>query len=67
MEKANLKHIALKDLRHSHATFLLSSGYSMEEVKDRLRHSDLRTTEKYYATFYIEKKKKLARDIDKFA
>lgn len=65
--KANLKHIALKDLRHSHATFLLSHGYKLEEVKSRLRHTSQRTTEKYYATFYDDVKKQLANDIDKFA
>lgn len=65
--KAGLKHIALKDLRHSHATFLLSIGYHLEDVKDRLRHSSYKTTETYYATFYEEVRQKLANDIDSYA
>lgn len=67
INKANLKHIALKDLRHSCATFLLSLGYSLEEVKDKLRHTSLKTTEKHYATFYDKVRKNRAKDIDKYA
>ena len=67
MGRANLKHIDLKSLRHSCGTFLLSSGYSLEEVQKKLRHSSKYTTETYYATFYNENKKRMASDIDKFA
>lgn len=67
MNHANLKHIDLKSFRHSCGTFLLSNGYSLEEVQKRLRHSSKVTTETYYATFYTKNKKKLANDLDKFA
>lgn len=62
---AELGHIKFKDMRSSHGTFLLSNGYSLEEVQSRLRHSKKETTEKYYATFYEENKKELAQNIDK--
>lgn len=67
VDKANLPHTKFKDLRSSHGTFLLSSGYSLEEVQQRLRHTRKDTTEKYYATFYEENRKKIANEIDKFA
>lgn len=67
IDKASIEHTKFKDMRSSHGTFLLSNGCSMEEVQQRLRHTNKRTTEKYYATFYEENKKKLAKNIDVFA
>ena len=64
---AGLEHTKFKDMRSSHGTFLLSNGYSLEEVQQRLRHQKKETTEKYYATFYEDNKRKLANEIDKFA
>ena len=66
-EKANIPHTKFKDLRSSHGTFLLSTNHSIDEVKDRLRHTSSKTTEKYYATFYEKTKRNLANDIDKYA
>ena len=65
VDAAGLDHTRFKDMRSSHGTFLLSNGYSLEEVQSRLRHSKKETTEKYYATFYEENKKELAQNIDK--
>lgn len=67
VNKAKLPHTKFKDLRSSHGTFLLSNGYSLEEVQQRLRHTRKDTTEKYYATFYEENRKKIADEIDKYA
>lgn len=67
INKANLRKIKLKDLRHSCGTFLLSLGYKLEDVKDKLRHTSIKTTEKYYATFYEQVKRNTANDIDKYA
>lgn len=67
INKSGLERIALKDLRHSCGTFLLSIGYSLEDVKDKLRHSSIRTTEKYYATFYDKVRIERAKEMDKYA
>lgn len=67
VDQAGLPHTKPKDMRSSHGTFLLSNGYSIEEVQTRLRHTKKETTEKYYATFYEENRKQLAKDIDKYA
>lgn len=67
MDKAELPRLKLKDFRHSYATLLLSNGYRLEDIKEELGHTSIRTTEKHYATLYDENKKNLAKDIDKFA
>ena len=36
MDKAGLPRLKLKDFRHSTGTLLLSNGYSLEEVKEKL-------------------------------
>ena len=67
MDKAELPRLKLKDFRHSYATLLLSNGYRLEDIKEELGHTSIRTTEKHYATLYDENKKNLAKDIDKLA
>ena len=67
MDKAGLERLKLKDFRHSFATLLLSNGYRLEDIKEELGHTSIRTTEKYYARLYDENKRNLAKDIDKLA
>ena len=67
VSKTGLAHTRPKDMRSSHGTFLLNNGFSLEEVQTRLRHTRKTTTEKFYATFYDESKKSVAKDIDKYA
>ena len=43
----NLKPIRLHDLRHSCATLLLRNGVPLTEIQKWLRHSSIRTTERY--------------------
>ncbi len=64
---ANMKRRTFHQLRHSCGTFMLSIGYRLEDVKDKLRHSSIRTTERYYVTFYESVKRERAREIDKYA
>jgi integrase len=45
--KLDLDHIRLHDWRHFHGTELASAGVPMTVVRDRLRHSNLRTTSMY--------------------
>lgn len=65
MDKAGLKRLKLKDFRHSYATFLLSNGYRLEDIKEELGHTSIKVTEKHYATLYDENKKNIAKDVDK--
>ena len=41
-------YVPVENLRHSHASILIDSGASVEEVKERLRHSSTRVTERHY-------------------
>ena len=46
-----LKRIRFHDLRHSCATLLRSEGVPLEDIQKWLGHSEITTTEKYYAKF----------------
>lgn len=37
-------------LRHTHATWLLMNGYDMRTIQERLRHRDVATTLRLYAS-----------------
>lgn len=43
-EMAGVKSIRIHDLRHSHASLLLSLGMNDLELKNRLGHADIQTT-----------------------
>jgi site-specific recombinase XerD len=40
----------MKDLRHSHASWLLAGGADLEVVRNRLGHRSIATTGKYIHT-----------------
>lgn len=46
--KKKLKKITIHDIRHSHATYLLSIGVPLQDVSRRLGHSEPATTLKIY-------------------
>ena len=48
-ECAGVKSIRIHDLRHSHASFLLSLGMNDLEIQNRLGHADVRTTLRTYS------------------
>lgn len=48
VENNNLKKITVHDIRHSHATYLLSLGIPPQDVARRLGHSEPATTLKIY-------------------
>jgi integrase len=49
LEKAELPHMLLYDLRHSHATLLLIAGEHPKVVSERLGHASIRITMDTYS------------------
>lgn len=60
LEWNNLPHIRFHDLRHSCASILLSSGFTLKDVQERLGHSDITLTANIYGHLDIERKKAIA-------
>lgn len=56
IRKYNLKRITTHGLRHTHCSLLFESGASLQDVKERLGHSDIQTTMNIY-THVTEKAK----------
>lgn len=63
-KKHHYKLIKIHGFRHTHCSLLFESGASIQEVQNRLGHSDLKTTMGIYAHFTKKQRDKLA---DKFA
>jgi len=55
--------ITIHSLRHLHAESYLQSGASVEEIRARLRHESLATTQRYVSTMQNEKNR-LANKLD---
>ena len=60
------KNITPHKLRHSHAALLIYMGETLEDIKVRLRHKDIRTTSNEYGHMYKERKKKIGDDLTNF-
>ena len=60
LEWNNLPHIRFHDLRHSCASILLSSGFTLKDVQEWPVHSDITLTANIYGHFDIERKKAVA-------
>lgn len=56
IKKHDLKVITTHGLRHTHCSLLFEAGASIQEVKERLGHSDIQTTMNIY-THVTEKAK----------
>lgn len=63
-ERNNLPFINIHGFRHTHTSLLFEAGFSIEEVMERLGHSDIQTTMNIYTHVSSDRKKKSA---DKFA
>jgi len=60
------KNITPHKLRHSHAALLIYMGKTLEDIKTRLRHKDIRTTSNEYGHMYKERKITLANELTNF-
>lgn len=56
-KEINIKPITFHALRHSHGSFLISNGVSMNYVSQRLGHRDISITQKIYTHLLILEKK----------
>lgn len=62
LKRYNLKHMRFHDLRHTHATLLISNGINMKVVSSRLGHSSINTTLNLY-THTLSEDDKIASNI----
>ena len=63
-----VKRIRLHDLRHSHASLLISKlGAQPNLVADRLGHEKIQTTLSTYSHLYPDQSRKLADQLEKLA
>ena len=63
-DKNNIRNIRLHDLRHCHATILLSLGVDIKTISERLGHSNIETTLNIYADVLEELDEKASEKID---
>lgn len=63
-KKNGFKEIKVHGFRHTHCSLLFESGFTIQEVQDRLGHSDLKTTMSIYAHVTEKQRDNVA---DKFA
>lgn len=66
IEKANVPKIRMYDLRHTTATTLMSEGYDMYAIQDKLRHKSIQTTIDVYGHITLNKRKEIAEITDKY-
>jgi len=68
-ESARLKlpHIVVHDLRHSHASLLISQGVQPMVIRDRLGHESISITLDTYSHLYPQEEKKMSQLLDKLA
>lgn len=66
MKLANVSKIAFHDLRHTHATLLLSEGINPKVVAERLGHANIVITLQTYSHVLPSMQKEVAERIEKF-
>ena len=60
LKEHNMPHIRFHELRHSSASNLLNMGFELQDVKDWLGHSTIKTTSDIYGHLDVGRKKKMA-------
>lgn len=66
LEDNNLPLIRFHDLRHSHASLLLSQGVQAKVISERLGHSNINITMDLYSHIYDATNKEVANNFDVF-
>jgi integrase len=64
LERAKLPKVRFHDLRHSAATFLLSQGFTLEDVKNLLGHSSIVLTSNTYGHVLEQRQREVAMGMD---
>ncbi len=64
LKKHGLPHMRFHDLRHSTASVMFDLGYTPEEVKDWMRHSDYETTSNIYLHYGRDRRKLTMKNIN---
>ena len=65
-KKYDFKEIKVHGFRHTHCSLMFESGATIQEVQDRLGHSDLKTTMGIYAHVTQKQKDNLAVKFSKY-
>ena len=65
LKKYDLPHIRFHDLRHSCASLLLASGFSLKDIQEWLGHSDFSITANIYAHLDTARKTNIAESMSK--
>ena len=65
-ESGITKKITPHKFRHSCAALLIAMGMQLEDIKDRLRHSSIKTTSDVYGHMYDTRKKSTANSMSNF-
>lgn len=60
-DKMNIRPIKLHEFRHSHASLLNSSNISIQQIKERLGHSNVNVTSSVYIHLTDKHKKRITR------
>ena len=64
--KHKFKEIKIHGFRHTHCSLLFESGFTIQEVQDRLGHSDLKTTMSIYAHVTEKQKEEVGKKFAKY-
>lgn len=61
---ADVPEIRFQDLRHTHATLLLSNGVHVKVISERLGHSNIKVTLDTYSHVLPSMQEEVARKLD---
>ncbi len=64
IKMADVPEIRFQDLRHTHATLLLSNGVHVKVISERLGHSNIKVTLDTYSHVLPSMQEEVARKLD---